>query len=179
MKIIKRTLTLLFVIGGVISCSQNDPIEQLVKQNVILTSGVAFDTGKLVSINPFTSKEIAPCGTTDNIFVSRNPSDTKQGQIQFKPKSNTAPGNCNTKIVALENPSLEAALMQSLKLSKAPIQGTVNDNGQDKPAKLIVTVTALYPGSHCATIYSGGQQFTNCINQEAYCAALAAYGIPC
>jgi hypothetical protein len=181
MKIIKKTLLLLLVIGGVISCSDNDndtgAIPQLIKQNVILTSGVDFDTAKVVALNPFTGKEIVPCSTTGNIFVSGSLSDTKQEQVQYSSKSDDKDG-CSSIQTLIVDP--DDALKSALKSAQSPpIQGTVRVNGKDKPARFIVSVTALYLGSHCATIYPAGQQLTNCVNKERYCAALAKYGKKC
>ncbi len=173
MKIIIRVLVLLSVVWGLISCGDNKPIKPFVKQNVILASGFNWDTAKIVAINTLTGKEIVPCkNTTDNVFVSKNPIDTKQEQIQYNPKSSTVPVDnpCNTKIIVdSENPALAASLRQALKLSESIIKGTVRVNGVDREARFVSTLTALYKGSHCATIYSGGQELVNCINREEYC----------
>ena len=174
MKIIKKALLLLLVIRGVISCSDTDPIPQLIKQNAILASGINFDKGEVVALNSFTGINIVPCSTADNIFVSGNLPDTKQRKVQYKPKSDDKDG-CN--ITQIVNP--DDALKGAIKSTQSPIQGTVRVNGENKPAKFVVTVTALYRGSHCNTIYSAGQQLTDCVNQEKYCAKLARYHIKC
>jgi hypothetical protein len=181
MKFIKKIILPLVSLTGLISCVDNNPIPQLIKQAVITTSGVAYNTGETVTIDPLTGKEIPPCGTTNNVFVPQNMSDKKQEKITSSPENKTElmHGSCNTQIVEFENPDIDASFKQAIKISESTVEGMVRDNGVEKRARFIVEVTALYEGSHCVTTYSAGKQRRKCINREQECAALAAVGWPC
>ena len=178
----KKIIILLLVsITGLISCGDNHSIPALIKQNVITTSGVAYNTGETVTIDPFTGKEIMPCGTTDNVFVPRNIPDSNQEKFKSTPenKAELMHGSCNTQIVEPEDPSINTFLKQAIKISESPIMGVVRDKGKEKEARFLIQVTALYEGSHCVTTFSAGAQRRKCVRREEQCAALQAAGFAC
>ncbi|MDO9239429.1 MAG: hypothetical protein Q7U30_05385 [Methylicorpusculum sp.] len=167
MKIINILFTCSIVLLTLNSCGSSDtemPIVNLLKQNSIATTGIAFDTAKQITLDTLTGGEIEPCGTTDDIFVSN--SGDKQPKEGVTSKKND-PKKCNTKIVNADN-----LLKDAIKSSETPIKGIIRVNGEDKEARFVVTVTALYQGSHCATTYAAGTQRTSCINKEIQCAAI-------
>ncbi len=168
-KIIRKCI-LIFMTFGLISCGNDELIEPLIKQNVVLASGFNWSTGKIVSINPFTSDAANSCNFKGIFIDSTKPTETKDND---KLKN----GKCIQ--VVGTGASEDALLRDALSISASPFNGTIRVNGENKDAKFLVTVTALYEGSHCATIFSGGQQLQNCINVEAYCQALASYGLSC
>jgi hypothetical protein len=189
MKIYTKSALCTLVISALISCSTTDQsaqilkfepdvIPHLMKHNVVMTNGFDFNTGKMVTIDPFTGKEVNPCGTMEDIHVSGNSADKTPNNTQNSPHTGGHRDftGCNTQIVDA-NPTLKDAL--KISALPEPMEGTVRVDGIDKPAKFIITVTALYPGSHCSTTFSGGVQLTSCISREARCAALKAIGISC
>lgn len=164
---------------GLVSCNDNELIEPLVKQNVVLASGFNWSTGKIVSINPFTSDVADSCNFNGHLVDPITHTDTKQDTTKYtKDTKQLKNGKC---IQSVETgTSIEdASLKDALKISATPLDGTIRINGKDKDARFFVTVTALYEGSHCTTIFSGGHQLRNCINVEAYCQALKRYGLSC
>jgi hypothetical protein len=176
-----RTLGILSVFLELISCSDSDHKEnsktsdslpQFIKENVLLASGYVFDTGKPIPIDTFTGAQINPCAAIDTSESSKYSINKAKGDSPYQP----AKGNqtCNIEVV-----SADASLTEALKSSESPILGKVKVNGEEKDAKFIVTVTALYKGSHCNTLFVGGQQWKNCVTKEAQCAALKKLGITC
>lgn len=179
MNAIKKLVVLPFVMS-LISCSDSDSIPTLVQRNVVSTSGIDFNTGKIVSINPLNGQEILPCGNTNDIFIDQNNSERKKVKQGSKDETHDEfmQKPCNTQIARLQDPSLEAALKETIKISEKPINGVVLDNGVEKEARFVIEVTALYEGSHCVTTFSAGQKRRKCIKTEQ-CAALAAQGFAC
>jgi hypothetical protein len=181
MKITKKSVGYLFIVVIIILyiifwliAHNDDSIPQFTKQKVALASGIAPDTHQVVTIDPFTGKEVFPCGTTDDIFISNNTSDTLQEQNKYKQKSAISRDakNCNTQILGTDDALKLPQLKEALKSSQTPIKGMVRDNGINKPATFIVTVSAIYLGSHCETMYSAGKQRRKCIRREEECQAL-------
>ena len=164
-------LMFLFVISGLISCQPTEqpksedigsqPISKLIEKNVVLANGIDFDTGKLVSIDPYTGEEITPCLSGQPATDSK---ETKQGQQTLS--------SCKAPVM-LSGESLNHTFLQdALKSSGQPIMGKVKVNGEEKDARFVITVTALYKGSHCTTTYSAGDERTQCINTELMCQLL-------
>ena len=124
-------------------------------------SGIDFDSGKLVSTDPYTGEEIIPCS-------SKRPFDA----VLEKKRSKLTVNGCKSPVLLGDESLNNIALQDALKSSEQPIMGKVKVNGEEKDARFVVTVTALYKGSHCTTIYSDGDQITKCINKELLCQAL-------
>lgn len=120
-----------------------DVIATFFGNNVILGTGINFETKKPVVLNPLTGEEVAPCGSVDGR------------------------GNCMTTIKT-DNSELAAAIKNSGKI----IEGTINKDGKDIAASFIVSVTALYKGSNCITYISAGSQYENCTTLQKDCAFL-------
>jgi hypothetical protein len=191
MKILNTAWVWLLVIVALMLCwymtgglSSSIPI--LVKNDVILATGINFENNNLVAINPFTSEQITPCNTNkaiENVVIADNPNELKKDQIQNKLTNRVAlhDKGCNVKIEAFENPILNAAFRKALELSKAPIIGTVKVNGEDKgrEARILVTVTALYQGSHCSYTTSNGVEYKSCVSKEEHCLMLKKHKLPC
>jgi hypothetical protein len=142
------------------------PIPAFIKQNVFFVSGFDFDNKKLVSLDPTTGQEVPICGSNQELFVNR---DSDQNQLRNKgADTHHIEHPCpTTQIVNASSP-----LNEAIGISREPIKGTIRVEGIDKEATFLVTVTALYRGSHCVTTYSAGTQRTNCINKEKQCAAI-------
>lgn len=157
-KLILKIVMPLFMSTFLISCT--DKAAQLSSHNVGLASGVGFnklitlENNKFVVINPFKGKRLQPCG--DTIIAEKNYSTTKS-LYQSNP-------NCNNIIV---EPSED--LTNALTLKK-PIKGFILKDGKKQEAVFYVSVTALYLGSHCTSLFLAGAAYTNCVAQgeEAY-----------
>ncbi len=155
---IKKTGLFLFFSTCLISgCDSDEPIQRLVEQRAALASGVNFDTAKLAVLNPDTGQEVPSCiqiGSSKQDYQSINrkiitkPSNMENAMQKCKTELNLDDGNFSLK--------------SALELSRKPIEGKIKKNGEVIPARFIVTVTALYHGSHCNSTFSGGDQFDNC-----------------
>jgi hypothetical protein len=131
-----------------------DFISNLFGKNIVLVTGVDFQTGKSVVLNPVTGEAVSSCDSPG----------TKVG--------------CTTRIINSDSqfsPELNNAINSSQKL----IFGVINKNGKNIPARFVVTVTALYEGSNCATYISAGHQWEFCTTLQTDCtwfSPLTRYG---
>ncbi|SJM95573.1 hypothetical protein [Crenothrix polyspora] len=127
-----------------------DFISNLFGKNIVLVTGVDFQTGKSVVLNPITGEAVTACDSQS----------TKAG--------------CTTQLISSDpqisnpNPELTSAINSSQKI----IFGVINKNGKNIPARFVVTVTALYEGSNCATYISAGSQWESCTTLEIDCNSL-------
>jgi hypothetical protein len=143
---------LLLLTFCLISCSIVRPIELIKK--VALTTGVDFDSKKLVVTNPDTGEESPPC-----IQNNRQVNTAPQMQLSTDNASDEETASiCMTQL----NPDKSLDITKALELSKKPIEGKIIKNGVVIPATYVVTVTAVYKGSHCNTTSSGGDQHEHC-----------------
>jgi hypothetical protein len=198
----KALMQIIFIIVGslLVSCCAQEAVKPAVEtanteilgvseffNNVLLVSGIDFKTGKSFVINPITGKEQQPCRQEAIIVNTDKPSQPtyrKEGLKNEKiSNATTKPQHsdeCNIKIV---NPSPELA--NAIQSSEKIIDGTVRKGGKDIPARFVVSITALYPGSNCATYYSGGKEYKYCSDTQANCnlvsptinPASAGYGV--
>jgi hypothetical protein len=156
----RKILIILATCIFLISC--NDEIPQFAKKNVALASGVTFHRdstnknlkdNKVVVVDSFTGEKAQSCGDVivlDEHYGKRSEKSLKQS-YQL----------CNNQIL-----SQDERLLNALK-SNEPIEGKIKkDNGEEVPAVFYVSVTALYFGSHCSTLYHGGKAYTKCVKQE-------------
>lgn len=141
--------------------TKNEPIADIISDfftnNIILATGINFFTGESVILDPLSSTAVTACND--------NNSDTI-GLV--------ANAGCTTDIV---NPSPELA--SAIASSNQITNGTINKNGQPVQARFVVTVAALYEGSNCITIFSGGKKYEKCTTDEDSCkyvAPLTRYG---
>ncbi|MCF6252994.1 MAG: hypothetical protein L3J75_17270 [Methylococcaceae bacterium] len=116
-------------------------IPQLFIQNAILATGINFKTKEPVIFNTLTGSRVTPCANNNKINGLENTNST-----------------CKTQAIP-PNKALETALSIN-----QPIEGTIVKNGKTIPATYIVSVRALYKGSHCTTIYILGYEFEVCID---------------
>lgn len=148
-KINNIPLTLLVV--GIFStgCQITDSTnETFVKNNVGLSNGIDFDSTELVVVDPETGEQLTACLQT---------SETKDRPAAAKTEANKQ--SCQVELfVDGNNPAIRTAI----ELSKRPIEGQVRRDGQQKPARFVTTLTALYTGSNCYTVTSGGTQYEFC-----------------
>jgi hypothetical protein len=149
-KMITKTAIFLFFGGYLITgCEKNsNGLDKFVEENVVLASGVNFETKRLIALDPISEKEVKPCdltGISEKNYQSSQ--DNKQTQ-------------CNIKLGIGEDPNspLNAALKTSLK----PIPGKIEREGKVIDAEYVIVVKALYKGSLCETDTSGGIQIENC-----------------
>jgi len=148
-KINKIPLTLLFVGIFGTGCQIIDSTnETFVKNNVGLSNGIDFDSTELVVIDPETGEQLTAC---------LQPSETKDRPSAAKTETNKQA--CQVELfVDGNNPAIRTAI----ELSKRPIEGQIRRDGQQKPARFVTTLTALYKGSNCYTVTSGGTQYEFC-----------------
>jgi hypothetical protein len=183
---IKHSLLILFATMFLVSCAHVEhpggkiarllSIPQFIKRNVILSSGIAFNTAKSITLDPISGEQINPCGTTDDVFITQKILRAIGKHLHAKPNSVDEVAESCTKTQIVD---ANATLVEAIKSSEKPILGTVRVNGKEKPARFVVTVTALHEGSHCTTTYSEGVQRTNCIDNEIKCDALKSLGLSC
>lgn len=143
---LKQTGIYTIILVGLLSGCNKDssaPIFKFIEQNAVTATGVNFFSKKLTVLNPDTGKEVLPC---DNKEIS-------------KIDSNKTNGKCITKFV---DSDINSDLASVLKLSQGPIEGQIEKDGKMVTAHYIVTVKALYEGSNCETVFSGGQQIELC-----------------
>lgn len=148
---------LLLSICLISGCDSDKPIQKFVDQNVVLGSGVNFDNAKLVVLNSESGNEVPICTPTVDYRQSYQSNDLKkQNGSEYKTEMTMQP--CKTEFIITDNTDLRSAL----ELSRIPIIGKIRKNNELIDARYVVTVTALYKGSHCNSVSSGGYQFERC-----------------
>jgi hypothetical protein len=142
MKMVKLLAFLLLICTVLISCDQpkSTILTSLKNQNVVIASGINFETGKAVVFSPFTEKEVKACDSSD-----ASDQNGKQG--------------CGIEIVEGDN---SATILNAIASSREVIAGKIKKNGKEIPARFFVTVIALHEGSMCGTVYHGGRQYYCC-----------------
>jgi hypothetical protein len=183
---IKYSLLILFATMLLVSCAHVEhpdgrlarllSIPKFIKRNVIMTSGIAFNTAKSITLDPISGEQINPCGTNDDVFITQKFLRAIGRHIHAIPDSADKGAKPCTKTQIVD---ANVTLVAAIKSSEKPILGTVRVNGKEKPARFVVTVTALHEGSHCTTTYSEGVQRTNCIDNQTKCDALNSLGLDC
>lgn len=152
--------------------SEEDMIPSFFGKNIVLATGVDFQTGKTIALDPITGTEVKPCKSPRLIVNTGKYTQQTIRQLRSSKKVGAnAPSNqedCNTQIV---NPDqgLTNAIMSSEKTIDGTVRKNMNGKDIDIPAKFIVTVTALYPGSDCVTQISAGSQYESCTTLEKDC----------
>lgn len=136
------------------------PVVDHIKHDVPLSTGVNFETGKIVSLDPLTGKKIKPCG-----IIVEDVASLASAKHKYK---NTDDDDCDFEIVTSNNPSLASAL----KSSKSIIKGTVRKGGKIIPAYFVLEVRGQWEGSNCSSSSAGGSTSANCISKQQKCAAL-------
>ena len=78
---IKHSLLILFATMFLVSCAHFEhpdgrlarflSIPQFIKRNVILSSGIVFNTAKSITLDPISGELINPCGTNDDVFITQ------------------------------------------------------------------------------------------------------------
>jgi hypothetical protein len=157
-KLILKIVITLFVSLFLISCSK---VHSLTERNALLASGVSFDpkgldSSKIVVISSVDGKKIQSCEKI-NIIEKNNISDERLKTSNQSSTKIPLDQQCNNEIVA-NDPDLLNALR-----IKNSLDGFVIKDGVRVPAKFVVTVTAVYKGSHCNSLYGLGAAYTNCI----------------
>jgi hypothetical protein len=184
----KRINTFLLFVSlmGLVSCAhieetaverlESCPITKLLKKNVPLVNGIVFDTGKILGLNPLNGQALAPCDSGEKLLVFQRIANVVRQKIvpNLKPKQ-TLVDSCKPSQIVDASPEIVRAIQSS----SSPIQGTIKSKGVIKPARFIVTVTALHENSNCTTTFTEGQQVTNCLDNEARCEQLESLGLAC
>lgn len=131
---------------------QEDPLSPLmVEQNVVLVSGVDYETGRLFAYDPISAETIMACNSIST--------DAKRKQQMSKQE-------CLINDYEIRAPE---SVLDAIKTSQETIDGSVIKDGKEIPARFVVTVSALYEGSLCVTEWSGGAQYENCTNVKQKC----------
>jgi hypothetical protein len=158
--------------------ASKDMIPSFFGKNVVLATGIDFQTGKPVVLNPMTGEQQKPCNSGTVIVNSdKNPRQALRQHATVKAGADVASNesDCNTQIV---DPSSE--LLNALSSSDKIINGTIRKNGKDVPARFVVSVAALYEGSNCVTYISGGKEYDICSTLQGDCnliLPLSVYGV--
>ncbi|MEI8574092.1 hypothetical protein U737_13645 [Methylomonas sp. LW13] len=143
----KTSLVLILSSLLVVGCSA---IKTFLEKRVALATGVNFETGKIVALNPESGKEVAAC------------IQSAGDRVTDKSSSGNAT-KCTVELLVSDN---NPELTNALELSKKLIQGEIKKNGKTKSARFVISVTTLYEGSDCNVVYSGGNQYENCNDNE-------------
>ncbi len=146
----KSAILLILSSSFILGCSPDNPLQTLTDNRAALATGINFVTTKVVALNPENGSVVPAC---------IKPGDNSQVSRTTEKSSTDVDSKCNVELVINDNTQ---ALRTALELSKQPIQGEIKKNGEIKPARFVVTVTALYEGSDCNGVYSGGDQVVNC-----------------
>jgi hypothetical protein len=119
-----------------------------VDNNVGLISGLNFDSGEPALFNPLTEKETIPCQkATADYPIGKN--NYRQQKCKVNESDINAP----------------AGVIDAIKNSREILRGTI----KQKPARFAVSVTALFEGSMCTTIWIVGNQTENCTSLAERC----------
>ncbi|WKJ88867.1 hypothetical protein QZJ86_12630 [Methylomonas montana] len=144
---------ILLTLGSSFLFGCDKPIEKLVENNAPLASGIDFKTSKLVTLDPESGKHVPACIQPGQSKSDYRPATDKLGKEVAEPQK------CKVELIVDDStPELKAAL----ELSKKTLDGRIKKDGELKPARFVITVTALYKGSHCNAAASGGDQYENC-----------------
>jgi hypothetical protein len=139
------------------------PIAALLNKNVPLLNGIAFDTGNLLGLNPLNGQALVPCDSGEELLVfqriAKRLSKTIAPILKLKQTSSVA---CKPSQIVDASPEI----VQAIESSSTPIPGTVKVKGVIKPARFVVTVTALHNHSKCTTTFANGQQISNCLDDD-------------
>lgn len=142
MKILK--LLAVTILMGIVLISCNSPestlLTSLKTQNVVISNGVNFETGQPVVFSPFLINQVNACRS----FRAGNKKSLEGCDIEIVDNDNSGP------------------ILDAIKISRSFIKGEIRKNGEVKPARFFVTVTALYEGSKCGTVWMGGQKYYCC-----------------
>lgn len=148
--------------------NQEVTIPESFGKDVVLATGIDFQTGKSVVINPKTGEEIFPCAVMPLIDTKNTSSyGTSRYEENNTHNSKSTTSNkkeCNIQIV---NPTQE--LINTFETSQKIINGTVRKDGIDIPARFVITVSALYEGSNCITLITNGGQYQSCSTLKEDC----------
>lgn len=147
-------------------------ISNFFEKNVVLATGIDFQTAKSIVLNPITGEQLTSCGSGVKIVnTDKNIPQTKPNQrLLSKNPPTSIQSNCNTQIVD-PNPELANAISASEKI----ISGTIRKNGKDIPARFVISINALFEGSNCDYYISQGQQFMFCSNTQSNCNVIFPY----
>jgi hypothetical protein len=154
------------------------PIPEFFGKNIVMATGIDFQTGKSVVLNPTTGQVIKPCSNQQDILNPNDPTGqtiTKQRNIsQYRgvPPDNE---DCNTQII-----EASPEVLNAIKSSQNISNGTVRKNGKDIPARFVISVATLYKGSDCISYTSLGNRVVVCTTLLAQCNAslpLTRYGV--
>jgi hypothetical protein len=128
-----------------------------VKEEAALASGVNYETGKIVVVDPETGQIVKPCipkaisrtGALSNTTIKQNQESSEiiNGQ------------ECAIEILGTEE---NASVLSALEMSKNIIRGQILKDGKPVEARFVISITTLYEGSKCNGLYSGGAQYQNC-----------------
>jgi exopolysaccharide biosynthesis protein len=131
---------------------------ELVNNNIVLSEGVDFKTGKPVVLNPLTGKTIEPC---------KQPSTyTSKQQDYQKQKDDQKKNECKIQFSAKDAP---ASLSELLNNGRESYSGFLLKDGKKIPAKFSNSVSARYDGSWCLVLWSGGYQYEDCVTTKQIC----------
>jgi hypothetical protein len=159
-KLILKIVIALFVGIVLISC---DKVKSLTEHNVLLASGVTFNSGskkledsKFIVISSINGKVVESCNKTE-IIEEDNLTVEKANKSNQSSTKTPLDKQCNNQVVTT-NPELLNALR-----IKNPTDGFVIKDGKRVPAKIFISATMVYLGSHCESISQDGDTYTKCV----------------
>jgi hypothetical protein len=158
-KILRKSGVFLVFSACLISgCDKSSkPLDIFVNEDVVLVSGVNFETKQLVVINSRNGNRVQLCSP-----VETNNKNSKENQKTISSQdTNDHYLQCNTKFVI--NDDSQSLLNAAIQSSQKPIQGKIEKGGKLIDATYVVVVKALFEGSNCETDTSGGIQFETCV----------------
>lgn len=154
------------------------PIPGMFERNVVLLTGINFETGKPVIVNAMNGQIVQPC--TPPAPANNPPSSNGGGGggVSTGGPIGRALAGINKPCIASVG-SAPVEVLNAIEASQQIMGGTMKKGDKEVPARFAVSVTALYPGSDCVTYISGGNQYQVCSSLQADCQTLlplSAYG---
>jgi hypothetical protein len=156
----------------IIEESSEDMIPNLFGKNIVLATGIDFQSGKSIVLNPVTGDKVKPCNSLGVVVNSGKyiQQTLRQQRLLGKAGAN-APSDqedCNAQIVD-PNPELTNAIKSSENIINGTIRKRKGGKDIDVNARFVVTVTALYEGSDCIDVISAGSQYEHCTTLKDDC----------
>jgi len=203
-----KTLILLMLSTSVISCKDEVSVDQspksttietiappkhdptmanpsnFLKDNVWVSSGINFKTGRPAIHNTITGSSVRKCRPPRNSLLTTIISSKKNFKTvaqEKTPSTLAVPEKvmsteedllpCEMKVV-----NLDSRIKDAIDLSKHPLTGRIRHNGIEKEVRINIDFTFSYSGSSCTTKYIGGDQYSEvCFIESQHCTMYRNY----
>lgn len=139
---------------------------ELVNNNVVLSSGIDYKTGKTIVTNPITGKTIEPCKRPyTSTYTGKLEDNQKQKTFQNQ-EDDQKQSECKIQFSGKDVPD---SLSEILNNGRQNYSGFLLKDGKKIQTNFSVTVSARYEGSWCLVLWSGGYQWEDCVTTKQIC----------